>query len=138
MKPIREVYPCLVEDEEKYGRFYGPGDYGSLIDSMGFETLLEIHDHDYQGDSRYILKDGDRYGMLIFGWGSCSGCDALQACESFKEIEELRDSLVNSILWYDSKQELHDFIRDRDWELQYCWHQEETKEFVEKSLALLE
>lgn len=137
MQPIREVYPCLAEDEEKYGRFYGPGDYGALINSMGFETLLQVDDSDYQGDSRLILRDGNRYGMLIFGWGSCSGCDALQACESFKEIEELRESLFNSILWYDSKEELHAFIRDRDWDLQYSWHEQETKDFVEQALVLL-
>jgi hypothetical protein len=30
-----------------------------------------------------------------------------------------------------------EFVRDRDWETQYSWHSDETKEFVEKAFGLL-
>jgi hypothetical protein len=133
MKAIRDVYPDL---EEEFG-WGGPGDYRPLLESFGYEILLQVDDGDYQGDSRLILRDGGRYGLLIFGWGSCSGCDSLQACCSFKDIEELRDQLHKDIIWKDSREEMLQFVRVRDWETQYSWHADETKEFVEKALAML-
>ncbi len=133
MKAIEEVYAELVTGDY----FYGPSDYNPLLRSFGHEILLQVDDEDYQGDSRLVFKDGNRHGLLIFGWGSCSGCDALQACDSLKEVDELRSQLKSEIIWKDSKSELHQFIKDRDWETQYCWHSDETKQFVEKALALL-
>lgn len=133
MKAIRDVYPDL---EEEFG-WGGPGDYRPLLESFGHEILLQVDDDDYQGDSRLILRDGGRYGLLIFGWGSCSGCDSLQACCSIKDIEELRDQLHKDIIWKDSREEMLQFVRGRDWETQYSWHSDETKEFVEKALAML-
>lgn len=135
MKPIQEVYPEYAKDEQ-HGYFYGPGDYNPLLQSFGVEILLQVDDDDYQGDTRLILRDGDRYGLLIFGWGSCSGCDALQGCESMQEVDQLRQSLFDGIKW-DSLQGLLDYITNKDWELEYCWHHEETKEFVRQSIDLL-
>lgn len=136
MKTIEETYPDHAKDEREGGYFYGPGDYGPLLQSFEYEILLQVDDSDYQGDSRLIYRNGDQYGMLIFGWGSCSGCDSLQACESMKEIAELRDSLHGQIKW-DSLRGLHDYITGKDWELEYSWHADETKDFVEKAKALL-
>jgi len=74
--------------------------YGSLIDTFEVEVLAEAHDNDYQGDSFYLLKNGDQYGVLIFGWGSCGGCDAYEAAEgNVRELTELRDGLWNSVVW---------------------------------------
>ena len=53
-----------------------------------------------------------------------------------KEIAELRDSLHGQIKW-DSLRGLHDYITGKDWELEYSWHADETKDFVEKAKALL-
>jgi len=133
MKAIKDAYPDL---EEEFG-WGGPGDYGPLLESFEYEILLQVDDGDYQGDSRLLLRDGNRYGLLVFGWGSCSGCDALQACSSIKDIEELRDGLHGDIIWKDSREEMLEFVKNRDWEAQYSWHAEETKEFVEKALDLL-
>lgn len=136
MKTIKECYPDDVRDDGTL-RGWGVSDYDPLLQSLGHEVLLKVDDNDYQGDSRLILKNGDRYGLLIFGWGSCSGCDALQACGTVEEIEELRDGLANGIIWHDSRQAMLDFIKSRDWEVQFSWHDEETKEFVEKAIAML-
>lgn len=132
MKAIEEVYP---KDGEGHHHYY---DYKPMLDSFGYETVLQVDDNDYQGDSRVLFMDGDRYGLLIFGWGSCSGCDALSACQTIKEVGELRDELHNDIIWKSSRQEMLDFIKERDWEAQYSWHAEETREFVAKAIAFLE
>lgn len=129
MRPIREVYPDAVREDGSMDS-WGVGDYDPLLKSLGHEILLKVDDGDYQGDSRLLMRDGERYGLLIFGWGSCSGCDSLQACNTWQDVEELRESLASGIVWKDSAQEMLHFIQNRDWELQYSWHADETKQFV--------
>lgn len=134
MEPIEKVYPDAISDT---GYWWGPTGYDPLLKSMGHKILLQVDDHDYQGDSRLILKHTNgRYGMLIFGWGSCSGCDALQACNSYADLDELRKSLNDGITWM-SKKALHKYISTKDWELEWAWHTEGTKEFIEKAIELL-
>lgn len=111
--------------------------YEELLASMGYEIVLQVDDKDYQGDSRVLYRDGDRYGLLIFGWGSCSGCDALYACDKLEEVETLRTDLHNQIIWRDNQSEMREFIANRDWEAQYSYHAEETRDFVAKALELL-
>lgn len=137
MKTIQECYPDDIQ-EDGSTIAYGVGDYGPLLESLGHEILLQVDDNDYQGDSRVLYRDGERYGLLVFGWGSCSGCDSLQACSTVKDIEELRDRLVSDIIWKDSAREMLDFIQTRDWELQYSWHADETKQFVQEAVAILQ
>ncbi len=137
MKPINEVYPESAKEEAEGGYFYGPSSYSPLLDSLGYETILRVDDRDYQGDSRLIFKDGDRRGLLIFGWGSCSGCDALQACDSMKDIDDLRNSLHGSIKWFDTAAECLAYFKTHDWAGDYSWHNDETKEFVAAAIKLL-
>ncbi len=137
MKPICEVYPNEAKTEHDCGSFYGPCDYGPMLDSMGYETLLQVDDNDYQGDSRLLLRSGTRYGILIFGWGSCSGCDSLQACETMKAVDELRTSLLGDIKWFDSREECARYFDTHDWEGDYSWHAEETKRFINEGRKLL-
>jgi hypothetical protein len=134
MKPITDIYPDPSQE-----CFYAPG-YGDIVRTFEHEILLESHDNDYQGDSRYLLRDNDTgaYGYLNFGWGSCSGCDALQACGSVAEVERFRDGLHASIQWRPSAAELLDFMRKRDWPTQYEWASDETKQFVADAITLLE
>jgi hypothetical protein len=126
-------------EEYEYDYWFMPYiGYGELIKSFEYQIALENHDEDYQGDSRYIFKDKNKgWGFLIFGWGSCSGCDALQACRSKEEVYELRDQLHHDIKWYETADELLTFIEERDWELQWCWHVEETRTFLKQAIELL-
>lgn len=138
MKSIRNVYPGL--DENIY--FTGPENYGPLIKSLDHKIILESHDdgENYHGDSYYFLHDtlGNRYGVLIFGWGSCSGCDALQACDSYDEISELRDELANSIHWFDSLIKLNAYLATHDWEGDYSWKSEACGRFVRECKRIVE
>lgn len=136
MKTIADAYPDRAKEEAESGSFYGPGDYTPLLESWGYEICVRVDDSDYQGDSRLILRNVERYGYLNFGWGSCSGCDALQACSTIKEIEDLRTTLHDSIRW-GTKAELLKFFNEHDWEGDYSWHHEEQKAFIEQAKAFL-
>jgi hypothetical protein len=127
---VKSLYP--LDNESDYFSFC---DYQPLLESFG-EILLQVDDSDYQGDSRLILKKGESYGFFIFGWGSCSGCDWLQGCNSYEEVEELRQDLVNKIKWFNAKEMLF-FLETHDWQGNYYWHEEETKEFVSQAKELM-
>lgn len=114
---------------------YGVADYNPLIKSLG-EITLKVDDHDYQGDSRVIFKRGGEYGLMIFGWGSCSGCDALQACSTYQDIEDLRSRLEADIRW-ESPVNLLVYFQTHDWEGDYSYQQEEMKRFVKEAADLL-
>ena len=132
MKDIREVY----DPDQSWGW----GSYDPMLESMGYEIKVQVDDCDYQGDSRLLLKDGERYGILIFGWGSCSGCDALQACESIEEVGELRDELNDDIRWFNSKQEAVQFFKEHDWRgdwLYWSYNRDELRQYIIQSLGVL-
>jgi hypothetical protein len=118
--------------EEKYL------DYVDLYTSSDLEVVLKTDAGDYQGDSFLLLKDSvGRYGYAEFGWGSCSGCDSLQACSSPKEYEELRQQLVGGIVWRDTADEMLDFFYTRDWEVQWSSNKEEHEGFRKEVVEYL-
>jgi hypothetical protein len=131
MKPIAEVYPDEARQDATGEWFYGPSDYEPLLESFGYEITLRVDDDDYQGDSRvlFLNHDNGEYGYLNFGWGSCSGCDALQACNTLAEIEKLRDELHESIKW-GSAQEMYEYFVHHDWKSDYSWHEEKQTIFI--------
>ncbi len=127
MKDITEVYP----DEYWY-------DYQPMLESFGHDIVLQVDEDDYQGDSYVLFRDADRYGYLRFGWGSCSGCDALQGSKTIEEVEELRQELFDSIQWGDAAS-LADRLQDEDVQrCEYSWRVEEWHEFRDKALEILE
>jgi hypothetical protein len=88
--------------------------YEDLIGSFGIVLVQEDSD-DYQGDTfALLLGDDKRLGFLVFGWGSCSGCDALQACNTNAEVAELRNELMDSIRWFESVYEAAQFFLNHD------------------------
>jgi len=133
MQDIKEMYPDAVRGDDEW--FWGVDDYQPLLKSLG-EIILQVDDKDYQGDSRILLQKGSEIGLLIFGWGSCSGCDALQACDSYEEVETLRAGLVQEIKWLDQKAML-EYMENKDWGLDHAWHDDETKQFVEQAITML-
>jgi hypothetical protein len=127
---INDLYPETIEkigDEEFFSYQY---DYTPMIESFG-EVIIRVNVRDYQGDTWALLKRDCEYGYLQFGWGSCSGCDALQRCESVAEIAELYDRLAASIVWR-TKEETIKWFKEHDWEGDYCYYEEEFKSFLDK------
>lgn len=92
---------------------YGPS-YEDIVDSWGFEVMSIDQTGSYQGDYEVLLRDTDgKFGILVFGYGSCSGCDALEAAswschgdeDDWSEVEALRDSLLEGIEWFVSDED---------------------------------
>ena len=97
-------------------------DYQPIVDAFG-KVIIQKDDDDYQGDSYIVYKfEDNRYGVLIFGWGSCSGCDALHACGGNRdEIQDLINSLYNSIIYFDSLKELKEWAESENRKYEYNW-----------------
>ncbi|MFA5049135.1 MAG: hypothetical protein WC516_08980 [Patescibacteria group bacterium] len=100
-----------------------------MVDAMG-KVLVQVSDNGYQGDTRVLLELDGKFGVLIFGWGSCSGCDALQACESWDDLSDLFDRLQTQVKWFDSAEETFRYFMGHDWEGDYSWHSDEIQRFI--------
>ena len=116
-----------MEYKQKY-------DYGELLKPIG-DIVLKIDQDEYQGYSWVLFRDGDLFGYLQFGWGSCSGCDALQACESKEEEDNLRTELATAVRW-GTASETAAYLRTIDPSV--SWGEEEMRRFVAEALAVLE
>jgi hypothetical protein len=114
------------------------GSYEDLVSKpTGLTVVLSEWLGDYQGDAVTVLKDGRRYGFLTFGYGSCSGCDALQAVENMEDLSGLYENLIDSIQWFASLDALKTYVsKDRDWAGSIYGHDDEIKGFIEKVVAL--
>lgn len=131
-----EKAQALFPNCQKNEWFDAPHDYSPIIESFG-QVLVQVDEDDYSGDTFALLnKDGD-IGFLQFGWGSCSGCDALQRCESYKELGELIENLESGIKWFDSLAEAQAYIGDDSTTRgSYFYHVETWSTFRSQVLAL--
>ena len=131
LKDMREVY----EPDDNWGW----SDYGPMLKSFG-EIICEQSFGSYQGDTLAILFDDGKYGYILFGWGSCSGCDALQACYGdMDKLNDLAKRMWDSIVWYDTPQELIGWIKSHDYEGDYLdYYGDELHEFLHKAISILE
>lgn len=129
---MRALKPFASDGEDWSYPDYG---YDELIASFEYEVLGQLDTGSYQGDTQVLLRDGDRYGYLLFGWGSCSGCDAMADCRNVAQATELRDELVAGITWFDTAAELLSFLENRDWDLQ--WLGDEGRKIVPMAREVL-
>ena len=119
MKTAKELY-------KDKGYWY---DYQPMLEEFG-KILVQVDEDNYQGDSYLLYKRDNQYGFLIFGWGSCSGCDALQSCDNIDEVQELMDQLYSDIKWFDSLEEVKKYLsKDAIQELKYYYRTTEFKQF---------
>lgn len=131
----RKLYPNHYENSGKYPE--GPSNYKPIIQLFG-ECVVKVDDDDYSGDSRILYMKVGRPGYLIFGWGSCSGCDSLQMCESYEEIDKLIEELREKIQWFNSKEDALNFFINHDWEGDCSWGaKKEIDMFIKNSINYL-
>lgn len=125
LKSAREIYPDI--DEDDHYPFY---DYSPILDSFG-KIIIQEHEHSYQGDSWLIYEFAPgTYGYLCFGWGSCAGCDALQASKTYADVDDLIKSLFDSIRMF-SKEELIEYFSNKEvLESCYAWAAQDFQEFL--------
>lgn len=112
------------------------GSYQPIVNHFG-EVVLQVDTGDYQGDTHILYRKDNLFGYLSFGWGSCSGCDALQACSSYEECGELIQHLEYSIKW-ETKEAMLRYFKEHDWDGDYTWYYDEFKEFVTQVIDYLE
>lgn len=125
--------PLKFSDEYS---LYLEGGYDGMIDSFRYVTLATARLGDCQGDALFFLRDGESYGFLSVGYGSCSGCDSLDGCGSREQVESLRASIHSDIAWQPSVSEAWEWLCGRDWQGQYLIGKEQ-EEFVRHCLGLL-
>ncbi|AEO93500.1 gp241 [Bacillus phage G] len=95
------------------------------------DWIIEAGFRDYQGDFFFLGKDKDNnIYYIVSGYGSCSGCDALQACDNFEDVKTLRDDLKRSIRKFNSLNEFESLFNK---EAQTEWYStDDVKEFVKE------
>lgn len=134
MTDAKTLYPDYTDEK---GRFLcGPSNYQPMIDSFG-DILVQVDDTDYQGDTSVLYRRGDVYGILIFGWGSCSGCDALQGCNTVADIDDVISSTRDMIKW-GTCDEILRHVSDEEARCgEWSWHAKETQEFYKRVKEIL-
>lgn len=99
--------------------------YEELIELDGVTIEFSVQEGSYQGDQYCVVRHPERgWGFVCFGYGSCSGCDALQGCCSVEQIKELAEDIHNDIEWYETKEKLVEWFQNRDWAGTYHYYGE--------------
>lgn len=132
----KRLYP-----PDKDGKFdrWAYYDYDSILEYLGNAVVTEFIGN-YQGDALVLFKGEDnKWGYLSFGWGSCSGCDALQSCSDYEELGALIKWLEYGINWF-SREETLKWFNEHDWKGDFCWSQDKEKVevFVQRCKLVLE
>lgn len=114
--------------------------YDDLVKTFADEIVSSKEFGDYQGDLVFHLRKGDDEGVLLVSFGSCSGCDSLQAAEGYasdaeefehqhlKDVVALRDQLAAEVKWASEGALAPRFEQDGDFSA--WWFEEELRDYV--------
>ena len=136
-KIAKQLYP---PDDlyEEYGRTI-VYDYGPIVEYFG-NVVCTVDVGEYQGDTLVLYEfDDGTYGLLVFGWGTCHVCDALQGCNSYNEIGELIEDLYNSIKRFNTAEVAFWYIAEKPWENEYFYYVnvDDVIKFIREALYAL-
>lgn len=129
LSKAKDLYPRGWEgsDEEPW-----PG-YTPILNSFG-DIICRVDIPDiggHHGDTQVLLRNDGKYGYLMFGWGSCSGCDSLLRCKTYEEVDELIESTYGQIRWFDDDKEALGFFMNHEWKHDHAF----SRVFVNFGLA---
>lgn len=110
------------------------GDYTPLLHGLG-HLVVRQDEEDYQGDTLALYRREEEWGILRVGWGSCSGCDALQGCRSPRAVATLATDLARAIRWGSPADTRH-YLLTHDWAGDAI-NQDLVRRFQAQALAVL-
>jgi hypothetical protein len=100
---LRNVLPDKYPGEVGY--FEGLRELAVVIYARAFG--------EYQGDNvAVLLNDNGELGLRISYFGSCSGCDPLQACDTADEVVEYYTDEWRNVRWFSTYRELVEYCDD--------------------------
>jgi len=135
MSEYLELAKSLYPQEEGEYSYFSVYDYSPIINSFG-EVVLRKSIGDHHGDTYAIINKGGQLGYLAIGWGSCSGCDSLQACSDYDDVARLIGRIAAGIRW-GSAADLLNYFTTHDWEGDYIYHEEEFMQWKTEVVSLL-
>ena len=107
---------AYMKDAGHERRYYSPN-YETLLEATGLKVLECEYFGYYHGDALAIVSDGERKGISVWGYGSCSGCDALEAETPLNEngdwsgVNALADEMRQGVRWPEEGETVHDVAR---------------------------
>lgn len=101
---------------------YDYPDWEPLVRDWGYDVVLFETWGSYQGDHFVLLRDGDRCGVAVIGYGSCTGCDALEAAIGYDsdsrerwrdlpEVQYLSGRERDAVRWFDSWDDAYRWVQ---------------------------
>jgi hypothetical protein len=113
---------------------YDISSYQPIINEFFSENTprIRISDNNWSGDDYVfgVTRSTSEYAFLVFGWGSCSGCDELQGCDNYEELGELIKKLHSKIVRFSTFSDLKTYVETNDWEKDYFAHETNGKRFI--------
>lgn len=116
--------------------------WDGIVSSWPYEVVDFSTFGSYQGDHTVLLRDGDRWGWIVIGYGSCSGCDALEAAADWgdpywnDDVVRLAESAREGVRW-GSATELADYLESNLQENDWYYYEDGYKDHVATTVARL-
>lgn len=99
----KKLYPLT---DDGYTEFY---EYAPIVNYLGTPVFQDGWG-EWQGDAFIVIRKDSRWGFICIGYGSCTGCDALQGCHTHEELGELISNIERSVHWTDTKDQLVEWL----------------------------
>lgn len=105
--------------------------YDDIIDlTWEYEKILfKEYIGSYQGDLVVIFEDNGKFGLLVQGYGSCTGCDELigivydhnDGRDVTDQLNGISQRMFDSIMWHDSLDDLAETALERNGNYWYSY-----------------
>lgn len=89
-----------------------------------FERVEEEYCGSYQGDIVFRVEDKGRIGYLVWGYGSCSGCDELEAAYGDADAEREVGERMAAAVFFGTVEEIRRHALAEDGNHWYAYDRE--------------